>query len=330
MVPTSSTPPGRWTSAPVENGGHGWLGVEFRHLGALAAVAKEGSFRRAAESLGYVQSAVSGQISQLEQAVGIRLVERSSGSAGTSLTVAGRSLLSHVDEILSRLDAARIDLGVMSQGCFETVRLGVIEGIGERRLPPVLAAFHERFPTGEVTIDASYDEQENFGKLARGELDLVIGELPLPPGPFDYVVLERDDYLLLVAAGSPLAAQTQPLTPEQLVSLPLIQPASARRGDRVGARLREALVEPSPWLRPQTSAAAQALVGSGLGAAIVTELAIDQTDSRTTAIPIPHLLPARTIVLVKHREREYPPAAEALAALIESQHRELSAHRGGA
>ena len=74
-----------------------WLGIELRHFAALAAVAEERSFRRAADRLGYVQSAISRQIAYLEQLTGERLIERSQGPKPVELTEAGELLLNRED-----------------------------------------------------------------------------------------------------------------------------------------------------------------------------------------------------------------------------------------
>src|SRR5438034_724019 len=72
--------------------GDWWAGIEMRHLVALDAVAREGSFRRAATRLGYVQSAISHQIAALEGLIGKRLIDRSRGTRPLALTPAGAPL----------------------------------------------------------------------------------------------------------------------------------------------------------------------------------------------------------------------------------------------
>jgi DNA-binding transcriptional LysR family regulator len=297
--------------------GRRWLGVEFRHLGALAAVAREGSFRRAAESLGYVQSAISGQIAHLERAVGTQLVERSSGSAGATLTAAGEVLLRHVEEILARFEAARVDVRAMAEGAETVVRIAVLDGIGPRRLPPILREFSGRFPEADVVIDETGSEETNFERLARGELDLAITELRVPNGPFEYSVLERDPYVLLTASGSLIAEQHSPPTAEQIAGLRLLLPAPTRTDDLLPSELREAGIDRPPWLRPHGAAAVQALAGAGLGAGILPSLAINADDPTTVGIPLSHLLDDRVIVLVRHRERQYAPALGAMIEIVE-------------
>src|SRR5262245_13325377 len=65
-----------------------WLGIELRHLAALSAIASEGTFSDAALSLGYVQSAISGQVATLERLTGTCLVERSRAPGPQRLTAA--------------------------------------------------------------------------------------------------------------------------------------------------------------------------------------------------------------------------------------------------
>ena len=90
------------------NGESNWVGLEIRHLAALEAVAREGSFRGAAQRLGYVQSAISHQILALERVVGTTLVQRTRGSRQSALTPAGEAVLEHASAILGRVRAAQV------------------------------------------------------------------------------------------------------------------------------------------------------------------------------------------------------------------------------
>src|SRR5436305_971662 len=115
-----------------------WLGIEIRHLAALRAVAEECSFGRAAERLGYTQSAISQQIARLEAAVGQRLVERPGGPRPISITEAGTVLLGHADRIVGQMQAARADLAALAAGETGKLRIGSYQSAGTRLLPPLL------------------------------------------------------------------------------------------------------------------------------------------------------------------------------------------------
>jgi DNA-binding transcriptional LysR family regulator len=118
-----------------------WHGVEIRHLAALDAIMREGSFRGAADSLGYVQSAISQQVAHLEDLVGVRLIERSRGSPPVSLTDAGQLMLAHVEAILTRFDAAQKEIAALADGRAGVLRVGAFQSVATRVLPHVIPTF---------------------------------------------------------------------------------------------------------------------------------------------------------------------------------------------
>ncbi|MDX6436348.1 MAG: hypothetical protein QOK34_1182, partial [Gaiellaceae bacterium] len=181
-----------------------WLGVELRHFLALEAVAREGSFGKAATALGYTQSAVSQQIATLERIVGHRLIERPGGPKPVSVTEAGRLLLTHADAIAARMAAAQADLTALAEGQAGTLRVGVYQSAGQRILPEVMSRFLAAWPQVGVTLTESANDGELLAFVERGELDLTFADLPMIDGPFDFVELLRDPYVLVVPAGSPL------------------------------------------------------------------------------------------------------------------------------
>src|SRR5437660_12008536 len=101
----------------------GWLGVDLRHFAALEAVARNGSFGRAARELGYTQSAVSQQIAQLERIVGQRLFDRPGGPRRVAPTGAGLLSLGHADAIGAPIDAARPGPAGPAEGAARTPRV---------------------------------------------------------------------------------------------------------------------------------------------------------------------------------------------------------------
>ncbi len=284
-----------------------WLGIELRHFLALEAVAREGSFGKAAAKLGYTQSAVSQQIAALERIVGQRLVERPGGPKPVSLTEAGRLLLTHADAIAARVAAAQADLTALGEGQAGTLRVGVFQSVGQRILPELMRRYLHAWPQVKVTLTESANDEELLALVERGDLDLTFSDLPLTEGPFESVELLRDPYVLVVAADSPLAGRDAPPTIREVAELDLIGHKHCRTMNQLEANVRRPL---QFVFRSDHNQTVQALVASGVGSALVPKLTMDPEDDTTKLIDLPKL-PPRLIALAWHRDRYRTPAARA-------------------
>jgi DNA-binding transcriptional LysR family regulator len=300
-------------------GADGWLGVELRHFLALEAVAREGSFGKAAGALGYTQSAVSQQIATLERIVGHRLVERPGGPKPVSLTDAGRLLLTHADAIAARVAAAQADLIALAEGQAGPLRVGVYQSVGQRVLPEVMRRFVSKWPQVRVTLSESASDEELLTLVERGELDLTFADLPLTEGPFDAIELVRDPFVLVVPADSPLAARESPPTLREAAELDLIGHKHCRQIKQLETAFRRTLEFVFLSDHNQT---VQAMVATGVGHALVPRLTVDAEDDMTSVIELTGV-PPRLISIAWHRDRYRSPAAQAFVKTAQAVCAEL-------
>ena len=307
----------------------GWLGVELRHLAALQAVAREGSFGGAAVALGYSQSAVSQQIAALERIVGERLVERPGGPRPVSLTDAGRLLLGHADRIVARLEAAQADLAAYSEGSAGTLRVGTFQSVGARVLPRVLLEFATAWPLVSIQLTESTDDSELLGLVERGELDLTFVMLPVEEGPFGSDELMKDPYVLLVRPESPLAASKNPPSLKEIAAVPLIGYRQCRSIFAVEERFRGTGLEPKIVFRSDDNTTIQGMVAAGVGSALVPRLTVETRDESVVALPVDARIPPREIGIAWHRERYASPSARAFVAVAGRVCSEIEAEQEG-
>jgi DNA-binding transcriptional LysR family regulator len=301
--------------------GNGWARLELRYLAALRAVAAEGSFRRAAERLGYTQSAVSQQIAALEREVDERVVVRPRGRGEVTLTEAGAVLLRHADAISARVDAARADLDALRDGRRGALRVGIFQSVGARVIPHLVPRFASAWPDVEVALHDSSCDEVLCRRVKAGELDLAFAILPPIDGPYATLDLIADPYRLLVPASSPLADSGVPPDRKALQETPMIGCRWERRA--VDELLHERGIEPSIVYRSDDNGTVLAFVATGTGIALVPQLALDGDDERTRVLDTDGLLAPRRIGLVWHREREPGPAASAFIELARAVCAEL-------
>jgi len=307
-----------------------WHGLDLRHLVALKAIADEGSFGRAAERLGYTQSAISQQIATLERIVGLRLVERPGGPRPISLTEAGRILLRHADAIHARLLAAKADMSALEAGDAGRLRVGTFQSVGARVLPSLLRRFSEARPSVEIVLSETSDERELLELIERGELDVTFWTLPVPAGPYESVELLHDPYVLVVPTGSPLAALRRPPSLKEIALQPLIGFNHCTAMDQVEAQLSSSGRAPTFVFRSDNNGTVQGLVGAGVGISVAPLLTVDADDDRVEVVDLQGRIPPRVIGLVWHADRHRSPAAEAFVESAVSVCRELGAELAAA
>ncbi len=146
--------------------------LEVKRLHVLREVARQGSFSRAADALGYTQPAISRQIALLEQETGATLVERRRD--GARLTDAGELLVGHAEAVLGRLEDAEAELNELLGMESGRLRMSTLTSAAATIMPLAIAEFRQLLPGVELSI-SMVDPGGVLPLLRTGELDLALG-----------------------------------------------------------------------------------------------------------------------------------------------------------
>lgn len=178
------------------------LEVELRHLRYFIAVAKHGSFNRAAQTLHLTQPALSRQVKDLEEELSVPLFVR--GKNAVTLTVAGDSFYNEAQEIIARAELAV--QRVRKQPHTEILRVGYAPSATAGVLPNALQRFHAEHPSVRVELMDLFP-QDMINRARDGELDIVITlESPGAPVPhFRWEELHKIRIVLVMPANHALA-----------------------------------------------------------------------------------------------------------------------------
>jgi len=239
-------------------------------------------------------------------------------------------LLGHGKAIVARLKAAEADLGALADGSAGSLRLGIYQSVGARIIPRLLPRYARDWPDVAVLPREAPTDAGLFELVEAGELELSFADFPLHEGPFESIELMDDPYVLLTQADSALAGG-RAAGLEQIAGEPLIGHWTCRVLPRVEAELRSRGVEPNFVFRSDIVATVQALVGAGVGSAIIPRLAIDESDPRTAVVELAADVPVqpRLIGMFWHRDRYRSPAAVGFVEAASEICSQLMAERDG-
>jgi DNA-binding transcriptional LysR family regulator len=292
---------------------HSTANLNLKLLQTFLLVAEHSSFRTAAEKAFRSQSAVSAQIRQLEQQLGVPLFHRTTRSV--HLTAEGLQLMEYAQRALLEVESglrkiresADIRRGKVSLSCSPT--------IAETRLARVLAAFEKDYPGIEVAV-RELTSAALFESIRRREVDFGIGPV-VDTTEFRFEPVLEDPLYALVPRRF-LNTQKDTISLATLANMPLLvlSAATALRG-MLESTMRERNLT---FTTRYEFAQAQTLISmadAGLGTAILPRVALpSKVSSNTHALRIVNPPLIRHVAVITLRGQSLSPASARLVQLL--------------
>jgi len=290
-------------------------GFTLRQLQYAAAVSETLSFRKAAARCAVSQPALSAQLAQLEQGLGVKLFERSRARvlptpAGTALLARCAALLRDADDLA---EAAQRSADPLSG----TLRLGVIPTVAPYLLPALTPALRKRFE--RLTLAWREDKTQALMRaLDRGELEAAVVALESELGDLSHEVLAADPFVVATPRDHPLAQGRGPLALRDLrhAKVLLLDEGHCFRDQALAlcARARANELE----FRATSLPTLAQMVAGGAGITLLPELAV-AAETRRAELSIRALAaprPSRTLALAWRKRSPLDAGLRALAKVM--------------
>lgn len=288
--------------------------VELRHLRYFTTVAAEGSFSRAAEKLHIAQPPLSRQVQQLEEELGVLLLDR---RRPLTLTEAGRYLFEQGRQVLQRVDEMKAMTQRIAKGMVLQFNIGFVASTLYDALPELIRRFRIMVPGADIQL-LEMTTIEQVAGLKDGRIDVGFGRLRFDDAALVRTVIREERLCLAVPIDHPLAATEGKLRLRQTIGEPLIiYPRSPRPSyaDQVLSFYREVGIEPNVSLEARELQTALGLVASGGGLCVVPASVrrLGRDDIRFLDLDEPTL---STPIIMSHRGNDSSALLKQFVALV--------------
>ncbi|NJN65729.1 MAG: LysR family transcriptional regulator [Chloroflexaceae bacterium] len=287
--------------------------MELRHLRYFEAVARYCHVTRAAAELHIAQPALSKQVSQLEQELGVALFDRV--GRNVRLTEAGEALLPHVRAILSQIESARAEMAERVGLRRGRASIGTPPSVGTQLLPPVLASFNQNYPGIELRLHEA-GMQTLLDLLETGLADVAIAKLPVEDPALTVVPLFTEDIVVIVGANHRFASCGSVMLRELSDDPWVLSPDNYELRECTIQACQQAGFTPRVVLDGGEMDTLLRLVMAGVGVSMVPSLMVQNTCCEMGVLRITDQKVQRTLGLVWRNDRVASPAARALREFL--------------
>lgn len=285
------------------------INFDLGELLAFVVTAEKSSFRAAAEVLCLSQPALSRRVERLEEALGTRLLERSTRhveltAVGAEFLQEARAALAGLEEAVQRVDdQTRLRRGRVTVAC--------VPSVASHLLPSVLGRFASDWPDVQIHV---IDENAShvLEAVARGDADFGLSFTGSQEPHLHFEPLTREQYVLAMPRTHPWAQRASvawsELAGQRLVSVSR-QSSNRLLLDQAMAELPD---RPVAWYECNHVTGALALVEAGLGLAALPHLALQPHHPSVCGVPLSNPSAWRTLGILQRRDRRLSPPAQEL------------------
>ncbi|MBI3560917.1 MAG: LysR family transcriptional regulator [Gammaproteobacteria bacterium] len=250
------------------------MSIELKHLRTLVALRDQGNLAKAAQWLHLTQSALSHQVKELEQRLGIELFHRA--GRRLHLSQAGQQLLSLAERVLPQVDGVLLDLKRLAHGDHGRLHLAIECHSCVEWLMPTLDAYRQSWPGVQLDLTMAHSFNP-ISALLSGEVDMVITSDTTAQAALQFFPLFDYQSLLFMAESHPLAKRVF-IKPTDLSSETLITyPVEQQRLDIYRYFLIPAGIKPAKLRQVELTLMILQLVASGRGVASLPNWVTQET-----------------------------------------------------
>ncbi|TCC48828.1 LysR family transcriptional regulator [Kribbella capetownensis] len=295
--------------------------MELRHLRYFVAVAEERHFGRAAARLHMAQPPLSQQIRQLEDELGLRLLQRT--TRRVELTAAGETYLVRAQEILTAVAAATDEAQRVAAGSQGRLVIGCVGSATYSLLPPLVRQLREDLPGVEVAVQGEMLAPAQVAALQAGQIDLGLLRRPVDEAGLLVQTVRSERLIVAVPEGHRLAARKR-LRLQDLAAEDFVMHAGSGRSVMHGTVLelcRVAGFEPRIRHEVAETSTLVTFVAAGLGVAVVPASVAELQVPGAAYRPLTGKLTVELAVATR-ADDDAPPLQRALEVLLRRIRRE--------
>lgn len=291
------------------------INLSMRDIDTTLVLGRTLNFRQAAAQLHLSQSALSTQIQRIEDALGVRLFDRTTRTV--RLTAAGEVFMQQAAALQVAFRDAIAAVSGIASAEHGQVSVAALPSLAARLLPRVLMAYRQAHPQVALKVRDTLSGPA-FDLVRAGDVDFALTAADPQHADLHYQPLMSDSFLLLIPQSHPLARSKGPLRWADTAGaahVSMVHPSSVRQYTEWA--FLQNRIRFTPAFEAEHLTTIVAMVECGFGVAALPEIAAGAVaQNGIVQRPLTGPVAERSIGLVTARNRSLPPAAAALVALL--------------